>query len=210
MSGLPGDKAPGPGGDAMSMRDNRFLEPEKSGGVLSWAIRQLALWLIAGVGVYLLIAGRGLFLPQLNTTSHRPPAAAAPAAGRDAAPAFVTNSLVLRAGRDGHVYAEAEINGTLTRMVFDTGASFVSLTRDDAERAGVAGGLNYTLPLATSNGKAFGAPVTLRELRIGELDLSDVRAVVMPDLTVSLLGQSFLSRLQSYQMQDGVMTLTWQ
>ena len=189
------------------MRDNRFLEPGKDNGVLGWAIRQLALWLIAGFGVYLLFAGRGLVLPRLDETNPRPhPAAAA----GDAAPALVSHSLMLRADRDGHIYAEVEINGTPIRMAFDTGASFVSLTQTDAERAGVASGLDYTLPIATGNGKAFGAPVTLRELRIGELDLNDVRAVVMPDLAVSLLGQSFLSRLKSYQMQDGVMTLTWQ
>jgi aspartyl protease family protein len=194
--------------NAMSMRDNRFVELEKGGGLLYWAVRQLALWVSAGLGVYLLFASHDLFM-QRDTGTLLPapvPAAATKGASAD----LTTNSLMLRASRDGSVYADTEINGIPIRMAFDTGASFVTLTEADATRAGVAGSLNYTLPIATGNGKVNAAPVTLRELRIGQLDLNDVRAVVMPDLAVSLLGQSFLSRLDSYRMQDGVMTLTWQ
>ena len=44
---------------------------------------------------------------------------------------------------------------------------------------------------------------------MGKLEIDNVKAVVMPNLDVSLLGQSFLSRLQSYQMRDGALTLTW-
>jgi clan AA aspartic protease (TIGR02281 family) len=56
----------------------------------------------------------------------------------------------------------------------------------------------------------MGAPVTLREIRIGQLVIEDVNAIVLQNLNVSLLGQTFLNRLHSYQMQDGVLTLTWQ
>jgi aspartyl protease family protein len=94
-------------------------------------------------------------------------------------------------------------------MAFDTGASVVALTEADAERIGLPGNLRYTVPFATANGRGFGAPVTLRELRIGKLEIDNVKAVVMPNLDVSLLGQSFLSRLQSYQMRDGALTLNW-
>jgi aspartyl protease family protein len=122
---------------------------------------------------------------------------------------LVTNSLILRAARDGYVYADVAVDGSSIRLAFDTGASFVSLTQADAARAGIAGGLNYSLPIATGNGQVYAAPVTLREIRIGQLAIADVRAVVMPNLGMSVLGQSFLSRLDSYRMHDGVMTLTW-
>jgi clan AA aspartic protease (TIGR02281 family) len=117
-------------------------------------------------------------------------------------------ALLLHAGRDGHVSVDALVNGTPTRMAFDTGASVVSLTQADAERSGVSKNLHYTIPFGTANGQSYGAPVTLR-VRIGQHEIDDVQAVVMPNLNVSLLGQSFLSRLRSYEMRDGVLTLTW-
>jgi aspartyl protease family protein len=95
-------------------------------------------------------------------------------------------------------------------MAFDTGASSVALTQADALKAGVAGNLNYSVPIGTANGRNMGAPVTLREIRIGQLVIEDVNAIVLQNLNVSLLGQTFLNRLHSYRMQDGVLTLTWQ
>ena len=49
----------------------------------------------------------------------------------------------------------------------------------------------------------------LRELRIGQLVIYDVDAMVGENLNVSLLGQSFLTRLDSYEMRDGVLTLSY-
>jgi clan AA aspartic protease (TIGR02281 family) len=53
------------------------------------------------------------------------------------------------------------------------------------------------------------APVTLREIRIGQLSLYDVPAAVLENLNISLLGMSFLSRLQSYEMREGKLTISW-
>jgi aspartyl protease family protein len=117
-------------------------------------------------------------------------------------------ALILRTGRDGHVSVDAFVNGTPVRMAFDTGASVVSLTQVDAERIGISKNLSYTIPFDTANGRSYGAPVTLR-VRIGHHEIDNIRGVVMPHLNVSLLGQSFLSRLHSYEMRDGNLTLTW-
>ena len=78
-----------------------------------------------------------------------------------------------------------------------------------AARFGSAGGLDYTTPLGTGNGVAYGALATLREIRIGQLEIDDVTAVVMPNLDILLLGQTFLGRLGSYEMRDCALTLTW-
>lgn len=186
------------------MRDD-FFEPERNGGVMAWALRQLMFWLVGGLAIYLIVANRGL----LSTHQDGGTAPPAPPAAVDKPAAPSTNSLVLRAGRDGYVFVDAAVNGTPLRMAFDTGAAVVSLTQADAARLGIAGGLNYTIPFATANGRSYGAPVILREIRIGQLEIGDVKAVVMPNLNVSLLGQTFLSRLDSYQMRDGILTLTW-
>jgi len=53
------------------------------------------------------------------------------------------------------------------------------------------------------------AMVKLREVRIGQLTIADVPAVVHENLFMSLLGQSFLTRLDSYEMRDGVLTLNY-
>jgi aspartyl protease family protein len=117
----------------------------------------------------------------------------------------------LRARPDGHVLVNVFVNGVQIPFIVDTGATLVSLTQADAQRVGVAGGLSYTITMATANGTAKAAPVTLQEVRIGELEVADVHASVMQAPGgISLLGQSFLNRLQSYEMRDGLLTLTWQ
>jgi aspartyl protease family protein len=172
---------------------------------MAWALRQLAFWLVGGLVIYLIVANRGLMEPRKDAGT--PPAAPAAAADKPAAPP--PNSLVLHAGRDGYVFVDASVDGTPLHMAFDTGAAVVSLTQADAARMGISSDLHYTMAFATANGRSYGAPVTLREIRVGQLEIDDVQAVVMPNLTVSLLGQTFLSRLDSYQMRDGVLTLTW-
>ena len=182
------------------------MEPDRGGGVIGWALRQLLFWSIGGLAVYLIVANRGAFMSHPDSLAPQP---VPPVAAVESPSASLRNSLVLRAGPKGYVIVDASVDGTPLRMAFDTGAAMVSLTQADAARIGIAGGLNYTLPFATANGRAYGAPVTLREIRIGQLEVDNVQAVVMPNLNVSLLGQTFLSRLDSYQMKDGVLTLSW-
>ena len=62
---------------------------------------------------------------------------------------------------------------------------------------------------STANGVARAAPVRLRELRIDQLLVPDVTAAVAENLNISLLGQSFLTRLDGYEMRDGVLTLNY-
>jgi aspartyl protease family protein len=105
---------------------------------------------------------------------------------------------------------DAAINGVPVLMLVDTGASLVTLTPADARSAGInPASLAFSAHVQTANGTARMAPVTLREIRIGQLSLYDVPAAVLEHLNVSLLGMSFLSRLQGYEMRDGKLTITW-
>jgi aspartyl protease family protein len=206
-------------------KHNRFLEPERGAGITGWAIKQLTFWSVGGFVVYSLVVNYQLF--RSSAPEATPPSAVASSGGSraDSPPAaapveklrplgqsapIVINTLTLRAGSDGYAYVAASVNGIPMTMAFDTGAAVVSLNETDAIKAGVAGNLKYTMPLWTANGRNFGAPVMLREIRIGQLVIQDVRAVVVPHLQYSLLGQTFLNRLHSYEMQGGVLTLTWQ
>jgi aspartyl protease family protein len=196
-----------------------LLEPERGTGLMGWAVRQLLLWLGGGFAVYWLFTNYGLLRPS-TTPAVKPQAEAAqpaaspqstplPVLGRAVQPA--TYSLALRARADGHVVVNGMVNGAPVRFLVDTGATTVALTPADAIRAGVAGSLNYSITVATANGLSKAAPVMLRDIRIGALQIDDISAQVMEAPGgISLLGQSFLSRLKSYQMHDGVLTMTWQ
>ncbi|MGH6945447.1 MAG: retropepsin-like aspartic protease family protein [Geminicoccaceae bacterium] len=119
--------------------------------------------------------------------------------------------MVIRAGPNGHFVLEAEVNGAPIRFLVDTGASDVVLSPADARRLGFdPQSLRYTLQYRTANGTVRGAPVTLRDLRAGALQLYDLDAsVVDTPLAVSLLGMSFLRQLGSYQVADGRLILRW-
>jgi len=149
---------------------------------------------------------------MLQHTTAPVPAASAPADAQagGAGVKQVPNSMVYRANRQGHVVLSGAVNGTQVRFIVDTGATFVSLTLADARAAGFGpNDLDFNVRTSTANGVARAAAVTLRELRIGQFSAYDVPALVNDNLPVSLLGQSFLTRLDSYEMRDGVLTLNW-
>jgi aspartyl protease family protein len=97
----------------------------------------------------------------------------------------------------------ARINGVRVPMVLDTGASSVVLTQQDAKAAGLPlEVLNYTVSIDTANGRTRAAQVTLDRLAVGGLEERSVEALIVQpgQLRTSLLGMSFLNRLQSWQV----------
>ena len=97
----------------------------------------------------------------------------------------------------------ARINGIRVPMVLDTGASSVVLTQQDAKAAGLPLEiLNYTVSIDTANGRTRAAQVTLDRLAVGGLEERSVEALIVQpgQLRTSLLGMSFLNRLQSWQV----------
>jgi aspartyl protease family protein len=103
----------------------------------------------------------------------------------------------------GDFAISAQINGARVHMVVDTGATSVVLTAEDAKLAGLPLALlNYTVNIETANGRARAAPVTLDRIAMGELEERSVEALVVQpgQLRTSLLGMSFLNRLQSWQV----------
>ena len=203
-------------------RQNQFYEPERGTGIMGWALKQLVIWLVGGFVVYTVVVNYQSFrggaptpAPQ-SVVAHVASAPADPPVRQKLQPLGqavppVTNSLNLRTRPDGYAYVRASVNGAEMIMAFDTGAQFVTLTEVDAVKAGVAGSLNYSIPMGSAGNLLYGAPVMLREVRIGQLVIEDVRGMVIRHMSTnfSLLGQSFLSRLENYKMQDGVWTLTW-
>ena len=107
---------------------------------------------------------------------------------------------------DGHFYLDAQVNGAQVHFLVDTGASMVALTAADAQRAGIS------LPSdrATAQG-AGGAieivPVKIDRIAAGPLEARNVEGAVARDLQISLLGQSFLSRVGTVQISGDRMVL---
>ncbi len=104
----------------------------------------------------------------------------------------------------GDFAISAQINGARVAMVLDTGASSVVLTRDDAKAAGLPlEVLDYTVNVDTANGRTRAAPVTLDRIAIGGLVERSVEALIAQpgQLRTSLLGMSFLNRLQSWEVR---------
>jgi aspartyl protease family protein len=127
-----------------------------------------------------------------------------------AAPVSSGRIVELRAGAHGHYYARAEINGRPIDVLVDSGASLVALTYDDARRAGLSiRDSDYTHRVSTANGHARVAPVTLDRVSIGDITVRDVPAAVSEPgrLATSLLGMSFLGRLQQIDIRSGVLVL---
>ncbi|WP_332681379.1 retropepsin-like aspartic protease family protein [Bosea sp. (in: a-proteobacteria)] len=119
-------------------------------------------------------------------------------------------SLTINADYRGHYIVHPSIENYRVRMMVDTGASFIALTDADARALGVKPQRSaYTFGLSTANGVVRGAQVRLREVRLGDILVRDVEAVVLPAgaLGMSLLGTSFLRKLSGYEVRGGRMIL---
>lgn len=139
------------------------------------------------------------------------PAVAPAPAQKPAAPiardsdAFGFRRVDLPVGPGGHFRANVEIDGRTIPMLVDTGASYVALSAEDADRLGVTPRpSDFTMTMYTANGRAKAAPVRLHAVHVDTLSVYDVDAVVAQPgaMNGSLLGMSFLRRLTRFEAQS--------
>ncbi len=107
-------------------------------------------------------------------------------------------------GPGGDFAMAAHINGAKVAMVLDSGASSVVLTQEAAKAAGLPlEVLEYTVNVDTANGRTRAAPITLDRLTVGGLTERAVPALVVQEgqLKSSLLGMTFLNRLESWEVR---------
>ncbi len=154
--------------------------------------------------------------PDLHVAEETPPPAQKPAAAKPAAPAPSAAppppgaTVALRADQYGSFIANPVINGHAVRAVVDTGATVVAISEDMARKLGVRPSRNDTVMVSTANGVTTASSVMLREIRVGEVVLRNVEAVVLPgqSLDTALLGMSFLKRLKKFEFSSGRLVLT--
>lgn len=104
----------------------------------------------------------------------------------------------------GDFQISTQVNGAKVSMVVDTGASAVVLTQEAAKAAGLPiEVLAYTVDVETANGRTRAAPVTLDRVAVGTLIERSVPALIAQPkaLKTSLLGMSFLNRLESWEVR---------
>jgi aspartyl protease family protein len=113
------------------------------------------------------------------------------------------NRVVLSAGSNGHFFTLGQINGQAVQLVVDTGASVVSLSTGDAQRIGLNYQNGQPVRISTANGVIPAWRVKLGSLRVGDVVVYDVDAVVSSgSMPYVLLGNSFLSRFQMTRTND--------
>lgn len=111
---------------------------------------------------------------------------------------------------DGHYWTRASVDGTSVEFLVDTGASIVALTWRDALRLRLKPKeLDFKWPIRTANGETFGAHVTIEAIRIGNVKIENVDAMVMQEglMESSLLGMSFLGELYSYEFKGDTLII---
>ncbi|MBK5104157.1 MAG: TIGR02281 family clan AA aspartic protease [Burkholderiales bacterium] len=125
------------------------------------------------------------------------------------APGPGRQSVVLKADARGHFVTTGSINGGSVRFLVDTGATFVALAAVEAKRLGIDYLRGARGQVQTANGLATAYRVKLDSVKIGEIEVNNVDAVVSESDTmgVTLLGMSFLNRMEMKRDSQS-MTLT--
>jgi aspartyl protease family protein len=115
------------------------------------------------------------------------------------------SEISIPAARDGHYYLKGEIHGESLTFMIDTGATYVSVSREFARAAhlptGVPGYFN------TANGTVEGQILKGHDLVVEGIRVSGLTIAVAPlGGKAGLLGQNFLRQFEVSQ-SDGVMRL---
>ncbi|WP_304170182.1 TIGR02281 family clan AA aspartic protease [Phenylobacterium aquaticum] len=175
------------------------------GGPIRWGekARHVALW--AGVVVVLILgySYRGELTGVVQRVRGEL-AGARPTESGD-------HELVVTQARGGGFFVIGQVNGEAVRFMVDTGASDTVLSPADARRLGLdLDKLSYGRPSQTANGVGYGADFKADSLAVGPIRLTDMPLIVnQAAMDCSLLGMSFLGKLESFQVKGDKLYLRW-
>lgn len=111
--------------------------------------------------------------------------------------------IVLQAGSGGHFITQGAINGRTVQFMVDTGATSVAMGAREAQRLGIDYEKGQIGIGRTANGDVTMYRVKLASVRIGDVEVYDVDAAVLPaEMGHILLGNSFLTRFQMKREND--------
>lgn len=123
--------------------------------------------------------------------------------------AWLAEATVVNRSSDGHFYLDARVEGRTTRFLVDTGASIVALTGEDARAIGLNWDDSDLVRIGRgASGDVYGVPLMLDTVELDGFRADKVDAAIIPEgLDVSLLGQSFLSRVKGVRIDGSRMIL---
>jgi aspartyl protease family protein len=133
-----------------------------------------------------------------------------PPAPAQAPPSNSLDRVEIAPDRSGNYLTDIDVDGQIIHVVIDTGASFLSLRSEDADALGLnLAPSDFRYRTMTANGIGTAAKVHLDSVRIANIEIDGVDALVMPPgaLGRSLLGMSVLSRLGGVHISDGRLVL---
>jgi len=111
--------------------------------------------------------------------------------------------VVMTADGQGHFKSLGSINGQSVTFLVDTGATWVALGQADAARIGLKSHAGQRVRVGTANGQIDGTEHQLDRVRLGDVEVRNVKAVVLPQpMPYVLLGNSFLSHFQMIRLND--------
>jgi aspartyl protease family protein len=112
----------------------------------------------------------------------------------------------LASSRQGHYLLDGRIDGQGVTFLLDTGATQVAVPSKLAERLGLQRGAPITV--STANGRVTGHRTQLQDLRLGDIRLTQVPAIIVPGMDGEevLLGMSALKQLE-FTQRDGTLVL---
>lgn len=109
----------------------------------------------------------------------------------------VLHEIVLAMGPGGHFTTMGMINGRVTSFLVDTGATNVSISQIEAEKLGLRYMYGKRVVTQTANGAVPAYLLQLQSLRIGDIEVNNIDAIVIPgQLGHVLLGNNFLNRFR--------------
>jgi aspartyl protease family protein len=113
------------------------------------------------------------------------------------------SKIVLTAGDGGHFVTAGSINGKSVQFMVDTGATAVAMGSAEAKRMGIDYTSGKPVRLNTANGQAVGYLLTLNSVRIGDVEVQNIEAIVSQQaMPYVLLGNSFLTRFSMRRDND--------
>lgn len=155
------------------------------------------------LGVKLVSVGEGQAVVEIKDKRHSLRLGEAPLSVGSSRDEGKGARIVLKAGSGGHFVTEGQINGKSARLMVDTGASLVALSAAEAEQLGLDYTKGQRAGMSTANGVVMGWILKLDSVRIGDVTVHGVDAVVMPQsMPYILLGNSFLGRFQMNREND--------
>jgi aspartyl protease family protein len=141
---------------------------------------------------------------EVNGKRHTLRVGDAPASvGGSGASRSTGSRIVLTAGSGGHFYSQGAINGRAVNFVVDTGATSIALGMAEAQRLGINPKMGQLGRVGTANGDVTAIRVQLDSVRLGDVEVFNVEAVLLPSsMPHVLLGNSFLTRFQMTRNND--------